>query len=308
MGNIVTGGFRGGGGGLTTAQRAVLDLLSASGGELTVSGDLAVTGSAPSGLTMGEQAVLDALSVSSGRIIATRPVLWKPQSVADWSALPAGWSPLSPVAASALTASASHAAGGMTLSADVAQYMLHDTSFQSTPAGVFTLVDPAIGSLDLTLTVDSFAFHGRLSTGYGYVGISLMSTVMGELGGRCSARIYYAQAGSPYYLARKSHKRPNDRAQAESDATTVQSASGDPGEQTIRLVLANNLRTYQAYWGETEMGGGSVATGAVDWTRNDTDPTYDTWGTGPLAVVIEMGTSAASSPASTVRITGLTVA
>lgn len=262
-------------------------------------------------LTAGQSEVLATMALTSGVVLTSAPVIHKPASVSDFSSRPAGWTPISPVATSALTYAdaVTFAAGGMTLKADKQQYMNEDTGFMSSPSGIYLPLHPGLDSLDVTITVDSFSFAGLAVSQYAYVGISLFSLVMGELGGYCTARAWFSVSDATHWFANKRHKRPNDRTVSTSADTAIQvGATPVIGAQTLRLVLANGLRTYQSYLGETELGGGSVATGAVDWTRNDTDPSYDTWGTGPLALVIELGTSGNSSPASSVRVTDLTVA
>jgi len=262
-------------------------------------------------LTAGQSEVLGTMTLSSGVVVTSAPVIHKPASVADFSTRPAGWTPISPVATSALTYAdaVTFAAGGMTLKADKQMYMNEDTGFMSSPSGIYLPLHPGLDSLDATITVDSFSFAGLAASQYAYVGISLFSLVLGEIGGYCSSRLWYSVSDATHWFAGKRHKRPNDRTALASTATTVQVAAAPTlGAQTLRLVLANGLRTYEAHANGSELGGGAVATGAVDWTRNDTDPSYDTWGTGPLALVIEFGTSGNSSPASSVRVTDLTVA
>lgn len=264
-------------------------------------------------LTAGQSEVLATMTLTSGVVLTSAPVIHKPASVSDFSTRPAGWTPISPVATSALTYANNvvFAAGGMTLKADKQMYMQEDTGFQSSPSGIFLPLHPGLDSLDATITVDSFSFSGLAVGQYAYVGISVFSEVLGELGGYCAARVFYSVSDATHWFATKRYKRPNDRQGITDGASahTIQ-AGATPviGAQSIRLLMANGLRTFQAYLGETELGGSTCPAGAVDWTRNDTDPSYDTWGTGPLALVIEFGTSGNSSPTSSVRVTDLTVA
>lgn len=316
---VITGGFRGGGA-LTAAQTAALALLSASGGTLTVAGDLDLggnditnRGNDPTGLSAGESAVLAKMSVSGGKVLSTAPVIEAPASVADWSSLPVSWTPLSPPLGSALDRDTSvvFAPGGATFKADVYTQYLLGPNEGCMPAGVRHPLDPRLDALDVTVTFDSLSFAG-LANYTGYVGVTVLSGVDGY-GGFASARAIYTKAatgtaGNPFWKGVKLYRPPNKSAAIESNLTLIQAADGSPGTITLRLALANRLRTFAAHVNGTEMGGGSVATGAVDWTRGDLSAAQRTTVPAPLFLLIEFGTNGNSSPASSGRMTGFVVA
>lgn len=269
------------------------------------------------GLSAEQEAVLAKLAVSSGRIIASVPVIHKPVSVSDWSSLPAGWFPLSPpIASTGLTKDTNivYAEGGATLfCGDSRNYLFGAAGYQGTPCGWMCPIDPRVREIDLTLTVDSFDWHGRMNGAnqFACVGVTILSSPLGLNGGYASARIWYSQYQDPaFYFARLDTRRPGHDTTVNSSGATVSTSSADPGEQQIRLKLTESLRVAQGYWGETELTGGSISSGGYDWTRTGMNDNWESPGTGPLYLLIEAGTdqNPYGTPLPSVRVTGLTVA
>lgn len=259
--------------------------------------------------------LLSSMRVSAGRIVSSAPVIHKPSSVPNWSSLPPGWIPLSPMeATTGLTRATNitYAAGGATLHCGgLSDYFYPYDGGHGTPPGFICYIDPRVDALSLSLTVDTFAFHGLIGGGadqYGAVGIDVLTLPHMVAGGTCNARIWYKKAGTPYYYARMDARPPGRTTSLTSTETLISSSSADPGEQTIRLDLSERLRVMRGYINGTEIGGGSIPTGGYDWTR----PTRQTWGSigpGPLAILISAGINAApaGTPLPSVRVTDLTV-
>ncbi len=265
------------------------------------------------GLTPEQEDAVSVLSLSGGKLLSAAPIVETLASVADWSTQPTSWIPLSPPAGSALDRDTSvvFASGGCTLKADVYTQFLTGPNEGCMPAGVRHPIDPRIDALDMTAVFDSFSVSGLANYG-AYVGVTILSGIDGY-GGFASARVVYTKAaggtaGNPYWKAIKAFRAPNRSAMLEGDFTLVQAADGDPGAQTLRLVLTRDLRVFRAYINGAEMGGGSVASGEVDWTRGELNAAQRTTIPGPLSVLLEFGTNGNSSPASSARLTGFTAA
>lgn len=266
------------------------------------------------GLTAGQTSLLDKFSLSGDRATFNGRIVEIPQSVSDWSSLPAGWAKTAPSAGSSLTAAnwCSFAAGGVTMSVDDAD------SYEAGPESanfhgkgtqlLYIPIDPSLDTLDVSVTVDSFTNHtGLTGSTFFFFQLSLFHAPTAELGGWCSGRIYYADAaagnsGDPKWFCNKRHRPNNENDQQGNDSETIQQGASDPGEQVLRLRLTDNLRAYQVYIGETQVG-----TGAVEWSNAGTGPDFDNSSPLPLFLGFGPACSADVGTAITCRVTDFTV-
>lgn len=271
-------------------------------------------GGGGAGLTTVQSNLLDKFALSGDRATFAGRLVELPQSVSDWSSLPAGWAKTAPSGGSSLTAAnwCNFAAGGVTMSVDDAD------SYEAGPESanfhgkgtqlLYLPIDPSLDTLDVSVTVDSFTNHtGLTGSTFFFFQVILTHAPAAELGGWCATRLYYADGaagsgGNPHWFCNKRYRPDNENDQQGSDTQSVQQGSSNPGEQVIRLRLTDNLRSFRSYIGATQVGAS-----ATEWSNAGTGPDFDN--SSPLPLYLGFGPACSQDVATaiTCRVTNFAV-